>query len=200
MRIRGSFSGDRAAGLVVYEYLILFLVIFFIIIAVVNVFTLNRDEKSVPPYRAANAMYMYQALERIQLSILAYKEQFGVLPGDDPHPMVIDGREIVGNQDGRIDPETGESAKVFSDMAFIGLIPEGEVRIRGRKLELLFVRFLSEGRVLQEGNFFRLKGVEYQEAVAFDRKFDDDVQKDGNVLYFGDEDLVTFYCKLDLYR
>ena len=198
MQEKGSLSGVRTRGLVVYEYLTLFFVIFIILIAVVNVFTLNRDDESIPPYRAANALYIHQALEQMQVSIMAYREQFGVLPGDDPRPVEIEGRMVAGNGDGRIDPEAGEAVKVFADMAFSGGVRDKLVRVRGRMLELLYVRFLSEGRVLREGNFFRLDGLERLEALAYDRKFDDGNPQDGDVLYFGDDDTVTFYCKLSL--
>lgn len=200
MQGRGSFSRARAGGLVVSEFLTLFFVILVILLAMVNIFTLNSGDESVPPYRSANAMYVHQALERTRLAVLEYQEQFGALPGDDRHPLVIEGKTVAGNHDGRIDPENGEAAKVFADMASANILPEPAVRIRGIGLELLWVRFLAEGRLVAEDNYFRLKGMDRLEALAYDRKFDDGNPLNGLVFFFGDDDEVTFYSKLALYR
>jgi hypothetical protein len=199
MQGRGSFSRARAGGLVVSEFLTLFFVILVILLAMVNIFTLNSGDESVPPYRSANAMYVHQALESTRLAVITYREQFGALPGDDIHPMVVHGVKVTGNQDGRIDSLSGESAKVFPDMADAHLIPEPVVRIRGIELELLWLRLLADGKLLKEDNYFRLKGLTRDEAVAYDRKFDDGDPRVGDVVFFGDGDAVTFYSRLALF-
>lgn len=199
MQENSSFVRIRKKGVVAAEFLLLFFVVLLIIIAVVNIFTLDDGDDGIPPYRAANAMYVYNALERVRLSVVSYYDVFGALPGDDDLVAVIDGKEVKGNLDGRIDQSSGEAAKVFKDMAREGVLRKAEVRIRGLMLELLYVRFLSKGEVLQEGNFFRLVGMNRNEAVAMDRKFDDGRASEGDVLYVGDGDTVTLYYKLLLY-
>lgn len=145
-------------------------------------------------------MYVHQALESQRIAVLAYVDTLGCLPGDDDHMVVIDGKKVVGNMDGKIDPATGESAKVFRDMALALIIPRSDVRIRGIELELLWMRFMSGGNLLMQGNFFRLKGLNRLEALAVDRKFDDGDPQGGDILSFGDSETVDFYSKLDLYR
>ena len=157
--------------------------------------------ESVPSYRMAYATYAYNALERERLAILSYLDTNGVLPGDDSRPRDISGKLVAGNEDGRIDDKAGESAKVFMDLHEAGLIPDENVRIRGRGLKLSWVRLLSGGKVLDEGNFFKLTGINKDEAKGFDMRFDDGGSASGNVLYFDDDDDgVSFYYRLELLK
>lgn len=202
MQETGAFISARRKGLVAAEFLLLFFLILVVIIAVVNIFTLDSDDGGIPPYRSANAMYVYNALERSRIAVVQYHEMYGMLPGDDGHPRVVDGKVITGNEDGKIDPVAGEDRKVFADMLAAGVLPvkDGVVRIRGVELELLYLRFMAENKVLQQGNYFRLSGMNRLEALAFDRKFDDGNPDSGNVLFFGKGDNVDFYFKLVLHR
>ncbi|WP_461210037.1 hypothetical protein [Desulfocurvus sp. DL9XJH121] len=158
------------------------------------------DDGGVPPYRAANAMYVYNALERQRVAVLTYTDMTGMLPGDDTRPAMVDGVLVAGNDDGRIDSGRGEAAKAFVDLQETGVNPDREIRIRGLVLELLWVRLMSGGKVLVEDNFFKLPGVDRQEALAFDRKFDDGHQDAGNAVYLGNDDTVDFYYRLTLIR
>ena len=161
----------------------------------------GNGSESVPSYRMAFATYVYNALERERLAIMSYVDTKGVLPGDDSQPRTISGRLVEGNEDGRIDAEAGESVKVFVDLHEAGLIPKEIVRIRGRALGLSWVRLLSGGNVLDEGNFFKLTGINKDEAKGFDMRFDDGGSASGNVLYFDDDDDgVSFYYRLELLK
>lgn len=164
------------------------------------VMSLNGGDDDIPPYRSANAMYIRNALEQQRILVGEYFEKYGMLPGDDTQPQMVEGREVAGDANGCIDAKNGESSKVFRDLAVLVGTPYQGVRIRGVDLELLWVRFMSKGKLLQEGNFFRLAGLNRKEALAFDRKYDDGDPNTGDALFFGDDDPVTFYYRLILYR
>lgn len=167
----------------------------------VNPLASDEDPDGVPVYRAANAIYISNALERQRVAIMNYYDMRGVLPGDDPVPREIDGELVRGNEDGRITLESGESAKVFADLYAAGLNPVPQVRVRSKDLKVLWVRLGADGHVLREGNFFKLEGLNRLEALGMDSRYDDGRSDAGRILFIpGDDDTVVLYSELDLYR
>lgn len=156
---------------------------------------------SIPAYRSANAMYIYNSIERQRVALSSYYDLYGELPGDSSVPMEIDGRRIVGNANGKIEVPNHEKDKVFPELFQSGVAPVKIARIRGKVLELSWVTLKDGDKVLGTGHFFKIPGVHPLEARSYDLKYDDASSDSGDVFYARNpEEGVDLYIKLELYK
>ncbi|MBU1001819.1 MAG: hypothetical protein KKE73_04785 [Proteobacteria bacterium] len=170
------------------------------LLTVVNPFAGDQTE-GIPSYRAANAMYIYSAIEQQRVAVMSYTEMTGALPGDNPVAVEVDGRLIKGNGNGRIEVANGEKDKVFPDLYNAGINPAHYVRVRGKILEFSWVELRDGDKILGVGHFFKLPGVHPLEARAYDAKHDDDSSDSGDVVYARNEtEGVDLYIKFNLFR
>lgn len=170
------------------------------LLAMVNPFA-GEESEDIPAYRWANAMYIYNAIERQRVAVMSYVEMSGALPGDSAEAQEIDGRLVVGNGNGRIETGNGEKDKVFPDLFRAGINPEGHVRIRGKVLELSWMELKDGKKILGTGNFFKLPGVDPLEARAYDSRYDNGSSDSGDVVYARNEsEGVDLYIKMNLFR
>jgi len=183
---------SRVSGFSLLEFSLLFGVLTLVLVGMVGLMGSSDDGPypDVPPYRWANALYAKSLLEKSRVTILAYEDQTGGLPGDSPS----------GNGNGKIEKDLGEDTKVFTDLYRSGVSPQEVVLIRGRRLELYYSVLRAQERILGEGHFFKLASFNKYEALALDRKFDNSLSDSGNIIYsHNDDGTVDLYVKLLLY-
>lgn len=161
----------------------------------------SDDGDGVPVYRSANAIYIHNSLESQRVAVLGYYDMTSALPGDDKTSFFIGDDLVVGDKDGRIERDNNEYLKVFADMHRSGLIADDEVRVRSKRLNLLWTSLVDgEGNALASGHFFRLKGINHLEAKAYDQLYDDGQWWSGRVFVIKQDDLVDLYVGFDLFR
>lgn len=161
----------------------------------------DPEEGEFASYRTANAMYIYNALERQRVAAMSYYDQHGALPGDSTDMAVVEGREIRGNGNGRIEAYNLESEKFFVDLFKAGVNPVETVRVRGKKLKILWTRLMGDGEELGVGHYFKMTGLDAQDAAAFDYKYDDARSGTGDAVFVTRTDgSVTMYVRFELFR
>jgi hypothetical protein len=161
----------------------------------------ETGELDVPPYRWSNAMYAYNALQRVETGARTYYDMHAYLPGDSTEVFQNATIRLEGDGDGRIERGRDENVKFFRDLYQSGIMPAPVIRIRGSILDIYWVELTAEGRDLSEGNFFKLPGFNLDEARALDYKFDDAWNDTGDVFYsLNEDDSVDLYVNFRLFR
>ena len=75
--------------------------------------------------------------------------------------------------------------------------------MRGRKLDYFWMRVLRDDGSAQEGHYARVDGFQTIEAVAMDRRYDDNNALSGNIFFFPykeNEDYCSLLVGLELFR
>lgn len=181
---------------------LIFLLLFGVLIMVMpgDGYDTDTGELDVPPYRWANAMYAYNALQRVQAGAMAYFDLHQHIPGDSPKKFENATHSIRGDGDGRIERSGKENVKFFIDLHRAGIMPSETILIRGRELDVFWLELKADDRVLSQGNFFKLPGMNLAEARALDYKYDDGWNDGGDIFYsIRDDDTADLYVNFKLF-
>lgn len=198
---RGASAGYSQYEIVAAIFLV-FLLLFGVLIMVMPGGGYDQDtgELDVPPYRWGNAIYIYNALQRVETGARIYYDLHHAMPGDSPELFQNATTVIKGDADGRIERGRMENVKFFIDLYKSGILPEETIRIRAKPLDIYWVELKAEGKVLAEGNFFKLAGINVDEARALDYKFDDARNDTGSVIYsLNDDGSGDVYVNFELF-
>jgi hypothetical protein len=143
--------------------------------------------RGVNPYRAQYAGYLHERLLAWRGAILSYRDLTGMLPGDAPGGTNSTGGHI-GNNNGRVERETGENQKVFADLYGAALASDPVIRVRSRIMDFYWVDLTRNGTSARPDNYFKLPNINAEEALAYDYKYDDRDRTSGDVVFFPNPD------------
>lgn len=194
-------NARKVSGYVNYEAWIGIALVGILMLGLLAVFNPFSDDEDISAYRSANAMYIFSALERQRVAALNFYDTYGALPGDAPTAALVDGKQVKGNGNGRIEASSFENRKFFTDLFNAKLNPVENVRVRGKKLNVLWTRLLGDGEDIGEGHYFKLVGLNSADAYAFDYKYDNGHNGSGDVMYVKRTDgTVTLYARFELFK
>jgi len=193
-------AGYSKYELIAAIFLVFILLLGILIMLAPSGYDPDTGELNVPPHRWSNAMYAYNALERVKTGARTYYDMRQHLPGDCTDVFENATVRIQGDGDGRIERQTMENVKFFKDLYEAGIMPSDVILIRGRELEIYWTRLKAKNETLNEGNFFKLMGFNLDEARALDYQFDDAWNDTGDVYYsINDDGTANLYVNFDIF-